>query len=181
MKNILPVLVMLGLIVAGCSGSDNSTSSGGAAAALAPLSAQEAETLKYMREEEKLARDVYRTLYSRWDIELFSNISSSEQQHMDTLAGMLSRYGIQDPVASDSTGSFTNPALASMYNQLVARGEKSASEAIEVGIAIEELDIADLRKAIDESTHADLDQAYERLMNGSFNHLSAFTSYSGRG
>jgi hypothetical protein len=179
MRNIIPVIAILTLLVTGCSSSDSSTSSGGAAAASAPLSAQEAETLKFMREEEKLARDVYRTLYNRWGIRLFTNISSSEQQHMDTLAGMLSRYGIPDPVASDSTGSFTNPALASLYNQLVTRGEKSASEAIEVGIAIEELDIADLRKAIDESTHADLDQAYERLLNGSFNHLSAFSSYSG--
>jgi hypothetical protein len=179
MNKILPILVMLGLFVASCSSSDNSTSTGGASAASAPLSTQETETLKYMREEEKLARDVYRTLYNRWGIQLFTNISGSEQQHMDTLAGMLSRYGIPDPVASDSTGSFTNPALASLFNQLVATGEKSAAEAIEVGIAIEQLDIADLRKAIDESTHADLDQAYERLMNGSFNHLSAFTSSSG--
>ena len=81
-------------------------------------------------------------------------------------------------VTSDSTGSFTNPVLASLYDQLVVRGSNSASEAIQVGIYIEETDITDLQKAINESTHDDLDRAYENLLQGSYNHLQAFTAQS---
>ena len=152
--------------------------SGGSAEGAVPLSAQEAKTLAFMREEEKLARDVYQTLFDRWGIQLFANIAASEQRHMDVMADMLARYGLPDPVTSDSTGSFTDPSLASLYSQLVARGSRSEAEAIEVGIFIEQADITDLREAIQESTHSDLDQAYERLLNGSFNHLSAFSSYA---
>lgn len=177
MNKIFLLLISIAIFTVGCSSSDSTTSSGGAVAAAVPLSAQETRTLKYMREEEKLARDVYRILYTQWGIPLFSNIAQSEQQHMDALAVMLVRYEITDPVNSDATGSFSDPLLASLYNQLVARGRESSMEAIKVGIYIEQTDIADLRKAIDESTHSDLDQVYQNLMNGSFNHLNAFSSY----
>jgi hypothetical protein len=98
---------------------------------------------------------------------------------MDTLAGMLATYGIPDPVTSDATGSFNNPALASLYNQLVARGMTSSAEAIQVGIFIEETDIADLQKAISATTHDDLIRAYENLLQGSYNHLQSFTAQAG--
>ncbi len=107
---------------------------------------------------------------------IFSNIASSEQQHMDTMAAMINRYGIVDPVTSDAVGSFTNPSLAGLYDRLVAQGRSSRDAAIEVGIFIETTDITDLNRAIDESTHADLDQAYQNLLAGSYNHLAAFTS-----
>ena len=174
MNKLFFILIITLYSLTGCSGSDSSTSSGGGATS--PLSNEEVETLVYMREEEKLARDVYRTLFNRWNLQIFNNIAASEQTHMDTLAGMLDIYGISDPVTSDSTGSFTNSALASLYNQLIARGNISASEAIQVGILIEETDIADLQKAILESTHDDLDRAYENLLQGSINHLRAFTA-----
>ena len=177
-KPILFVVTAFMLTIVGCSSSDSSTSSGGAAPSVTPLTAQEAANLGFMREEEKMARDVYRVLFDRWNMVIFSNISKAEQSHMNTMAEMLSRYGIEDPVASDATGSFTNPQLAALYDQLLARGSRSPDEAIEVGILIEETDIADLRKAIDESVHADMEQAYENLLNGSFNHLNAFSSYS---
>ena len=38
-----------------------------------------------MREEEKLARDVYLTLYDIWGTPAFNNIASSEQTHMDAV------------------------------------------------------------------------------------------------
>lgn len=176
MKKLIPFLFFTVFFLASCSSSDSSSSSGGGTATA--LSGAEVETLVYMREEEKLARDVYRTLFNRWNLQIFNNIARSEQMHMDTLAGMLTIYSVADPVASDSTGSFTNPVLASLYDQLVARGSVSASEAIQVGIYIEETDITDLQNAIAESTHDDLDRAYENLLQGSYNHLQAFTARS---
>lgn len=174
MKKTLFIFIVITLSLTGCSGSDSSTSSGGGATS--PLSNEEVGTLVFMREEEKLARDVYRTMFNRWNLQIFNNIESSEQTHMDTLALMLDIYGISDPVTSDSTGSFTNSALATLYNQLIARGNISVSEAVQVGILIEETDIADLQNAISESTHDDLNRAYENLLQGSINHLRAFTA-----
>ena len=176
MKKLTFLFIFSIIFLAACSSSDSSTSSGGGS--VTALSDAEVDTLIYMREEEKLARDVYLTLYNRWNLNIFNNIAGSEQVHMDTLAVMLANYGVADPVTSDSTGSFTNPALASLYGQLVARGNISTSEAIQVGIYIEETDIADLQKAISDSTHDDLGRAYENLLQGSYNHLQAFTAQS---
>ena len=49
------------------------------------ISDEEATGLIFMREEEKLARDVYLTLYDVWETAVFDNIASSEQTHMDAV------------------------------------------------------------------------------------------------
>ncbi|WP_177418323.1 DUF2202 domain-containing protein [endosymbiont of Lamellibrachia barhami] len=138
------------------------------------LSDAETADLLFMREEEKLARDVYRTLSRQWSQPVFYNISTSEQRHMDSLAVLLNRYALLDPVIDDSVGAFVNPELAALYTALSAEGSESLIAALIVGAKIEEIDILDLQRAIAESTHADLIQVYENLMRGSRNHLRAF-------
>lgn len=142
---------------------------------LSDLSADEQAALIYMREEEKLARDVYLTLYETWGIESFNTIAQSEQTHMDTVLGLLERYGLQDPVADKGVGEFANPTLAALYTQLVAQGQTSAVEALKVGAYIEELDIADLQTRLAQTDNADIQQVFNSLQSGSVNHLRAFT------
>ncbi len=139
------------------------------------LSDQEIDDLVFMGEEEKLARDVYITLYEKWGHPVFSNISHAEQRHMDSLAGLLYKYGIADPVLDeDDVGGFENEVLADLYDYLIGEGVKSLPDALKQGAWIEEIDIRDLLVAIEESRHSDLTQAYENLMRGSRNHLRAF-------
>ena len=145
-----------------------------ASAATGEPGREETETLRFMREEEKLARDVYLRSWEQWGHRTFSNISGAEQRHMDTMAAMLERYGIPDPVQDDSVGAFTNPDLGALYERLTERSGKSLLDALCVGRFIEEIDISDLEDAIEESTHGDLASAYERLMNGSYNHLRTY-------
>lgn len=137
------------------------------------LSVSETESLLFMREEEKMARDVYLTLYDIWDDELFNNIASSEQEHMDAIKSLLDKYDLIDPVI-DSIGAFENPELQHLYNELVSRGEKSHMEALLVGALIEEVDMRDIQEAIDEAEKADIIRVYENLLKGSRNHLRAF-------
>lgn len=141
---------------------------------LVPLSEPEKADLLFMREEEKLARDTYLTLYEKWKLNVFSNISGSEQKHMDTILGLLTKYGLPDPAASTPVGVFRNAELQSLYNDLASTGQLSALDALEVGALIEEVDIRDMVKSIEVSTHADVDKAYTSLMCGSRNHLRAF-------
>ena len=138
------------------------------------LDGPEAEMLVWMREEEKLARDVYITLYERWGTRLFNNISNSEQKHMDALLVMLNTYGITDPITDNTVGVFADPVLDELYDKLIGDGDVSALDALYVGGFIEELDIKDLWDAIDQSTHADITAVYESLLAGSFKHLNAF-------
>ena len=139
------------------------------------LSADEAAALLYLREEEKLAHDVYVTLYAEWGLPVFQNISRSEQTHTDAIKALLDRYGLADP-ASASVGVFTNPSLQALYDALVAQGSKSVADALKVGAAIEEIDILDLQERLAQTDNADIQQVYNSLMSGSYNHLRAFAS-----
>lgn len=149
--------------------------SGSALASTTPLSAIEIADLLFSREEEKVARDVYITLYNTWRHDTFNLISGSEQQHMDTMLKKLNTYNIPDP-AQSAVGAFTNQDLQKMYIDLVATGSKSLIDALKVGCTIEEVDMIDLQKAIDHATHNDLDNSYQNLMDGSKSHLRAFVS-----
>ncbi len=134
----------------------------------------EGDELLFMREEEKLARDVYIFLYSKWQQNTFKNISNSEQQHMNSLKILIDKYSLTDPVGNNPVGVFTNPDLQSLYNSLIETGSVSLEEALKVGAAIEEIDINDLDKAILETDNEDFDIVYSNLRKGSENHLRSF-------
>ncbi len=136
---------------------------------------QEIADLLWMREEERLARDVYIALGEQWDIQVFTHISNAEQQHMDAVGLLLDRYGIEDPVGDNPVGVFTNPELQALYDQLIEQGSQSQADALLVGGAIEEIDIQDLERAIADTDNADIQQVYNSLMSGSKSHLRAFS------
>ena len=142
---------------------------------LEPLSDGEIEGLIFMREEEKLARDVYDTLYIVWGQRIFSNISESEAKHTEAVKSILDRYTITDPVVDDKAGAFSNASLSALYNDLVQSGGQSLIDGLKVGAVIEEIDILDLRHQLDEVVdNQDIAFVYENLMSGSRNHLRAF-------
>lgn len=140
------------------------------------LSADEAAGLVFMREEEKLARDVYADLYDRWAINIFQNIANSEQTHTDAVKTLLDRYGLDDPAADSQPGVFQEPLLQDLYDQLVAQGSLSLADALKVGAAIEEIDLLDLEERLAKTDKADIVIVYENLMKGSRNHLRSFTA-----
>jgi hypothetical protein len=145
-------------------------------AASEELSEAEGEGLLYMREEEKLARDVYLTLYQEWGLPIFENIAESEATHMTAVKTLIDRYGLEDPVADNAVGVFVDQKLQTLYDELVAQGNASLSSALRVGAAIEEIDILDLAAHIAETDKADLQQVYANLTRGSENHLRSFVS-----
>ena len=145
---------------------------------LAAFELTEAEELNilHMREEEKLARDVYLVMYELWGADIFANISESEQRHMDAIENLITRYGLTDPVSDDTVGVFTNPDFKELYEGLIESGSASLEEALKVGVSIEELDIADLELALEETTKRNIQRVFENLLEGSKNHLEAFTA-----
>lgn len=145
--------------------------------AVEELTAEEAATLIHMREEEKLARDVYLALHKTWGLRIFANIAASEQKHTDALANLLARHGIADPVVDDTPGVLVEEELGELYKALVASGTESLANALIVGATVEDLDIADLEIAIAETDRPDLRRVYTNLLRGSENHLRAFVAW----
>lgn len=170
------VLPMFAQVVDARPGSYGGSGNGGNTATVqnAVPSEDEVDWLEYMREEEKLARDVYKYMYDLYGSRIFKNIAVSEQRHMDSIKTLLDRYGIPDPAAGNGYGVFTNEHIKNIYDDLKAKGEISLKDALEVGKMIEELDIEDLQYAIAVTTHKDIKNVYTNLMEGSYNHLAAF-------
>jgi len=138
------------------------------------LSDADAEGLFFMREEEKLARDVYLTLYEKWGLPIFQNIANAEQTHTDAVKTLIDRYDLPDPALDTEIGVFTNPTLQELYDQLVDEGSKSLESALRVGVAIEEIDILDLEERRTDTV--DIQLVYDNLTKGSRNHLRSFVS-----
>lgn len=137
------------------------------------LSVDEENTLLWMREEEKMARDVYLTMYKEWRKPVFANIADSEQNHMDAIERKIDAYGLEDPVLP-GIGNFSNGTLQNLYDDLIARGSQSYIDALWVGATIEDLDIVDLQEAIAATDNLALQTTYANLLEGSKNHLRAF-------
>lgn len=139
------------------------------------LTTEEIQYLTLMREEEKLARDVYDVLYQKWGLRVFDNISDSEQKHMDAVLKMLNKYDIDDPALGP--GNFSDESgLQGVYDDLIDKGNLSVIDALKVGVDIEMLDIEDLEEALDNTrdTLTDIETVYNNLMDGSHRHLDAF-------
>lgn len=140
------------------------------------LTDEEINSLLFMREEEKLARDVYLTLYDLWGLQIFQNIANSEQTHTDAVANLLEKFDIPDPADTSPVGAFDNPDLQSLYDELSEMGAQSLANALKVGAVIEEIDILDLQEYMEVVEEQAIRRVYENLLKGSENHLRAFTS-----
>jgi len=139
------------------------------------LTQQEIDDLKFSREEEKLARDVYLFSYDKYGEAIFTNIAKSEQQHMDMVLASLNTYNLEDP-ASTERGVFSNQTLQGLYNDLTTQSDLSLIEAYKVGALIEDLDINDLDLLESRTTRTDLLNVYDKLECGSRNHMRSYNN-----
>ncbi len=127
-----------------------------------------------MREEEKLAHDVYMALYELWGLPIFQNIATSELTNTEAVRTLLIKYNFPDPADVSMLGQFSNQDLQALYDQLVDLGSASLADALIVGTAVEEIDILDLEKYLAQTELSDITQVYESLLTGSHNHLRSF-------
>lgn len=180
--NRTPVILSVHLVaalLAGCGSPatsvDGASTSTSSFAALTVDDATAAD-LVFLREEEKMARDVYVTLGQRWKLAIFANIQTSEQRHMDSVLSLLESAGIADPAAGNGVGEFTNVELGALYAGLVEQGTTGEIEALVVGATIEDYDLADLANCTLATTDPTVLNVYANLAKGSRNHLRSFVS-----
>ena len=175
MKKLLPVLAVL--LAIGASP---------VVSAQVAITPEAAAGLAYMREEEKLAHDVYAyfdAFYAEREpaANVFGRIAASEARHTEAVLKLLVTYGLPDPAYAEP-GKFLDPALQELYDSLVATGELGVTEALAVGVVIEEKDMTDIVEAIETSLdYADIVQVYSNLLAASENHLAAFNKVLARG
>ena len=171
---IIPAMLFLTLAQTSCSKDDeDATPNPTVNAPATELNEAEVSALIYMREEEKLARDVYLFSLDLYGMRIFSNISESEQVHMDAILDLMNTYNIQDKTPQE-TGVFNNSELQKLYNDLTARSSKSLLDALMVGATIEDLDIKDLKEQAQKTERADIIGTFGFLECGSRNHMRSY-------
>jgi len=155
------------------------------------------ESLAYMGNEERLAYDIYTTLYNYHmdkgtEINQFANIVKSEQKHIEIVQNTIQKYNLDisklsvvvDPVADKDVafedmpmGKYDVPAIQELYDSLYEKGVASKQAALEVGCIVEVVDIDDLDEFIlqaEVSNATDIVDAFNILRDGSYNHFWAF-------
>ncbi len=137
------------------------------------LNSDETAMLQYMKEEEKLARDVYYALDDIWNARIFTNISKSEENHIAAVIRLIEYYDLGSTEVK-SPGEFESEEFKVLYDQLVKKGSQSIEEAMKVGALIEELDIKDLQEKLDATDNENITLVFNNLLRGSRNHLRAF-------
>ena len=195
MKSLLSITLIVSVAFTIICSSSALASKGGKNADFS-LDRNEAAHLTFMREEEKLARDVYLSFAEMYpEQEVFATIATqSEQTHTDTMRDKLAQYDLPDPNPDtnnlpESIGVFTGEEWGWYFNEtftkLIQMGSNSELDALYVGAFIEELDmhdIADCPHVMIESGYSDpcgleytderaLINAYRSLIDGSENHL----------
>ena len=79
-----------------------------------PLEDAEKARILFIREEEKLAYDVYQTMFDIYGVNVFQNIPNSELSHMEAMLTIIKKYNLTDPMETNARGVYANPVLQSL-------------------------------------------------------------------
>lgn len=137
------------------------------------LSDQEVKDIRYMRQEESLAYDIYNRFYEEYGVQAFDNIKYSEQVHADVFKELIEKYGLEDSY-NESTNSFESQEVTDLRDKLVERGMEGEVEALKVAVEIEDQNVAHLREKLDNADNENLQELYSNLLEDSKRHLTAF-------
>jgi hypothetical protein len=143
---------------------------------LGQLTESEVEAIWYLREVEKLARDVMRVFEEEQDVKVFGRVAESEDSHTEAIKALIDRYNLWDPSSVTWEGYYNNEELLALHRQFVRQGESSLADALRVGATIQEISILDLREYRAETDDKDLQMVYENLLRASRNHLRIFAA-----
>ena len=126
-----------------------------------------------------MAHDIYVEMYNLYGAYIFNNISESEQRHMNSVAKLISKYELDDTILNNGPGIFSNEIIQDEYDRLLEKGKLNLTSALEVGVEIEEMDIADIKNMLTQTERTDIKRVLSNLLDGSYNHLDAFNTQLG--
>lgn len=185
-KSSLPVLLIASALALGFASCNNSaidpefapnlkSATFGAITDYPDLVSDEQTGILQMREEEKMAHDIYITFSGLFNESIFGNIAASETNHYEAVGNLIKAYQLTDP-STGTEGTFTNPEISELYASLIATGSGTLLDALKTGALIEETDIIDLEKLVAATENPLILQVYNNLLSGSRNHLRSFVA-----
>jgi hypothetical protein len=186
LKKLLSLATFITVVTASCMGSNNNyTTNNNLGTAVSdnsikkvgvPLNSQVKKSLAYMYEEERLAKEVYLSVYKKQPVrQLYQIATNSETRHINAVKDLARKYGVK--VYPQQVGHYKNPHIQELFNRLYAKGIRSQKDALEVGCIVEVTDINDLNKYIAQAQKSgarDVLHTYIFLRRGSYKHYWAF-------
>lgn len=190
-------LIGVSLFAAGCGGSSNGGNGDGGeidvGTELYTLSQPLKDSITYMYNEERLAKDVYLAIYEVRPVKQLSNIATnSETKHISAVDALAVKYDLNVTLYPDTdvpyskvdmdkfdAGHYPVEHVQELYDLLYEKGIKSEQDALEVGCMVEVVDIQDLDgyiKEAQDSNAPDVESVFASLRKGSYSHYSAFDS-----
>jgi hypothetical protein len=140
----------------------------------AALSLSEKEGMLFIWEEEKVARDLYTSLYEKNNLSIFMSLMRSEQSHMDQANAIIDKYGLSIP--KNEPGASQNQTLQKIHDELLAKGLQSDQDALKAAATFEEISIVDLEREISTTKTEDIWVVYQGLLAGSRKHLRSYVA-----
>ena len=151
------------------------------------LSEELKDSITYMFNEERLAKDVYLAINEVQPVfQLYKIATDSETQHIDAVDDLAIKYDLNvtsydptlEPYDSDRTpGRYNVAHVQELYDLLYAKGIQSERDALEVGCMVEVVDVNDLNEYIEQAKDSnvlDIENTFTSLRDGSYNHYWAF-------
>jgi len=137
----------------------------------ADLTADEIEFVYAVREDEKVARDLYTLFFEKYSLKVFSTIAKSESNHMRAVEILLDYYEIDFPIPG-AYGVFEDSARQTIYDSLVIKGS-TALEGFRVMAQMEEECVISYRNVLADITNSNIKIVIENLGKASENHFKA--------
>lgn len=155
------------------------------------LSQELKDSITYMYNEEKLAKDVYLNVYAVQPLRQLYNIASkSEVKHEEAVNDLAIKYDLNITLYPDTqapydinsintygSGQYPVVKIQELYDILYDKGIQSQQDALEVGCLVEVTDIDDLDIYISQATDSnasDVLTVFDFLRDGSYTHYWAF-------
>jgi len=129
-----------------------------------PLGADEQRDLQRIREQRKLARDLYWDLAKHWGSLVLVRLGAAEQAHLNALDTLLDHYDLSDPVAGPAVGESGDPKFHALHAQIVEVGHRSEMAASQAGLLVEEMSLSDLAAARARTRRPEIAAALERFV-----------------
>jgi hypothetical protein len=109
------------------------------------LSVEAMEGLIFLRNGERLARDVARALMDYYGSHPFFGQSEAERSHGEAIGQLMTRYALYDSVSTQLPGEFSDPYWQSEYDFYLSQAELGYIDALLVSVEIQEAALVDLR------------------------------------
>lgn len=140
--------------------------------ATSPLTADETEFLYAIREDEKIAHDVYAAFSALYPAaKTISKIMTAESSHISAAEAVLDYYEIEYPPLSD-TGIFEDADRQALYNDLITKGT-TLIKAYGTMALMEEETVYAYKSIQNQLTNSNLSLLLSQLIKASSNHLRA--------